>query len=107
MLSEYPEEDTATLGVIFCFAVAPEARGQGVAAALLAAACEVLRYQGMTAAQAKPVKAAEGASANHLGPLSMYLKAGFHVVRETAEGDIVVRKGTREALGASGTRPLA
>ncbi|MES2957426.1 MAG: GNAT family N-acetyltransferase [Pseudomonadota bacterium] len=92
MLSEDPEPDAATLGVVFCFVVAPEARGQGVAAALLEAACEGLRRQGMTAVQAKPLKAAEGAAANHLGPISLYLKAGFQVVRETDEGDVFVRK---------------
>lgn len=42
--------------------------------------------------QAKPVRNAAGAAANRLGPLQMYLAAGFRVVRETAEGDVFVRK---------------
>ena len=98
MLSEYPEQDTATLGVIFCFVVAPELRGTGVAASLLSAACDSLHRQGMTVAQAKPVKGAEGSAANHLGPLSMYLKAGFEVVRETADGDVFVRRTLAQPL---------
>lgn len=92
MLRDEPEPESATLGVIFCFVVAPEARGQGVATALLAAACAGLRARGMTEVQAKPVRNADGPAANHLGPLSMYLAAGFRVVRETADGDVYVRK---------------
>ncbi len=92
MLHEEPEHDTEKLGVVFCFVVAPEARGQGVAKTLLASACDGLRAQGMTAVQAKPMKNAEGAAANHLGPLSMYLDAGFRIVRETTDGDVFVRK---------------
>jgi GNAT superfamily N-acetyltransferase len=92
MLSEYAEPNTSTLGVVFCFVVAPEVRGQGIARALLAAACEGLRASGMNAVQAKPIKHAEGDAANHLGPLEMYLDAGFSVVRETDDGDVFVRK---------------
>lgn len=92
MLREYPEENTDTLGVIFCFVIAPELRGQGVATALLAAACAGLRRQGMTQVQAKPVKGAQSAAANHTGPLSLYLSAGFRIVRETEDGDVYVRR---------------
>lgn len=92
MLRDVPEPDTDGLGVVFCFVVAPEARGQGVAKALLAAACELLQERGMTSVQAKPIKQAEGAAENHLGPLSMYLNAGFRIVRESDDGDVFVRK---------------
>ena len=92
MLREEPEPDTGTLGVVFCFVVAPEARGNGVATALLATACDGLRAQGMTAVQAKPLRHAEGAAANHLGPLHMYLTTGFRIVRETPDGEVIVRK---------------
>ncbi|MFT3957093.1 MAG: GNAT family N-acetyltransferase [Piscinibacter sp.] len=70
MLRDLPEADTASLGVIFCFVVAPEHRGNGVASALLDAACRELRARGLTAVQAKPMRSAQGAAANHLGPLS-------------------------------------
>jgi ribosomal protein S18 acetylase RimI-like enzyme len=92
MLADDRDADADVLGVIFCFIVAPAARGRGVAAALLSASCEGLRRQGLAIVQAKPVRDAKGTAANHLGPLSMYLKAGFHIVRETAEGDVYVRK---------------
>ena len=92
MLAEDAEPDAATLGVIFCFVVAPEARGQGVAAALLDEACDNLRRQGMRHAMARPAKQADSPAANHLGPLSLYLKAGFEVMRETDDGEVYVRK---------------
>lgn len=92
MLHDEPQPDSDRLGVVFCFVVAPQARGQGVARSLLAAACEGLRAQGMNAVQAKPLKEAKSAAENHLGPLSMYLDAGFEVVRETEDGDVLVRK---------------
>lgn len=92
MLQEIPETDTDRLGVIFCFVVAPGHRGQGVARSLLGAACDSLREQGLTAVRAKPLRNAQGAAANHLGPLSMYLAAGFEIVRESADGDVFVRR---------------
>ena len=92
MLHDFPEEDADSLGVIFCFVVAPTQRGRGVASTLLSAACENLRKQGLAHAQAKPVRKATTAAENHLGPLSMYLAAGFEIVRESDDGDVYVRK---------------
>lgn len=92
MLHDEPPPDAASLGVVFCFVVAPGARGQGVATALLEAACHSLRQQGLAAVVARPPRDAQGAAANHLGPLAMYLKAGFQVVGETPEGELLVRK---------------
>ena len=92
MLDDSPEPNPETIGSIFCFIVAPTHRGQGIAKALLSAACEGLRAQGMRIAEAKPVKDAKSAAANHFGPLSMYLAAGFAVVREDDEGNVFVQK---------------
>jgi GNAT superfamily N-acetyltransferase len=91
MLHETPEPNADHIGVIFCFVVAPEWRGRGVAAGLLTAACDELRAQGLHIARAKPVKVATGPAANHLGPLALYLKGGFHVVREDGD-DVFVEK---------------
>jgi ribosomal protein S18 acetylase RimI-like enzyme len=92
MLHDEPQPDSDRLGVVFCFVVAPQARDQGVARSLLAAPCEGLRAHGMNAVQAKPLKGAKSAAENHLGPLSMYVEAGFELVRETEDGDVFVRK---------------
>lgn len=96
--SQYPmlhgeaPPDAASLGVVFCFVVAPGARGQGVATALLDAACQDLQGLGMAAVVARPPKDAQGDAANHLGPVAMYLKAGFQMVGETPEGELLLRK---------------
>lgn len=99
MLHDETPPDAASLGVVFCFVVAPGARGQGVATALLDAACHSLRRQGLAAVVARPLKDAQGAAANHLGPLAMFLKAGFSVEGETAEGEVLVRKPLLPAAG--------
>ena len=72
----------------FCSAV----RGQGVATALLHAACDGLRAQGLTIVEANPRTGTNSASANHYGPLAMYLAAGFVVDRESDDGSVWVRK---------------
>jgi ribosomal protein S18 acetylase RimI-like enzyme len=95
MLSDEPETDSETLGVIFCFVIEPASRGQGIARALLLAACDGLRSEGMTAVQARPLKDAQSPADNHLGPLAMYLKAGFEAVRESTDGAVLVRKSLR------------
>jgi ribosomal protein S18 acetylase RimI-like enzyme len=92
MLQDEPEPDSESTGVIFCFIVAPDWREQGVASALLDAACAGLRAQGLRFAQARPSRNAVGAAANHLGPLAMYLAAGFQVLREDSDGNVYVRK---------------
>lgn len=92
MLQDEPAPDEAHTGTIFCFIVAPPFRGRGVATALLDAACAGLAAQGLRIAEARPVKQATTAAANHLGPLALYLAAGFSVVREDDEGNVYVRK---------------
>ena len=92
MLNDPPEPDADTTGAITCFIVAPGYRGKGVARALLAAACSGLRTRGMRAVEARPVKDASGPAANHTGPLSLYLSAGFSIVREDDDGSVLVRK---------------
>ena len=87
--------DTST-GAVVCFVVAPDARRQGVATTLLDAAVEYLRARGMTAVEAWPPLDSPDDPVlwprrNYHGPLSMYLKAGFHVVRRN-EASITVRR---------------
>ena len=60
MLRDTPEADFETLGVIFCFIVAPAWRRRKVATGLLHAACEALRASGMTAVQARSAQIEHG-----------------------------------------------
>jgi ribosomal protein S18 acetylase RimI-like enzyme len=83
------------VGAIVCFVVAPDQRRQGVATALLEAAVEHLRKRGMRSAEAYPwlgeIDASRWAQSMYVGPLSMYVKAGF-AIEEQHEDFAVVRK---------------
>ena len=83
------------VGAIVCFVVAPDQRRQGVATRLLDAAIEHLRKRGMRTAEAYPrlgeSDPSHGAQAMYVGPLSMYVKAGF-AIEEQHEDFAVVRK---------------
>lgn len=85
-----PERD---VGAIVCFVVAPDARRQGIATALLDAAVGHLRARGMRAAEAYPTTSDAGATpyALYVGPTAMYLRAGFEPVREIADFTVVRR----------------
>jgi ribosomal protein S18 acetylase RimI-like enzyme len=91
MLRDESRPAADPVGVIFCFIVAPEHRGQGVANTLLEAACAGLEAQGLTYAQARPLKD-PSAAPNERGPLPMYLGAGFTVVSEFEDGTVLVQK---------------
>lgn len=84
-----PPDET---GAILCFLVAPSARGQGIARALLDAACDGLRAQGLRHVEANPRVGTHDPGANHYGPLSMYLAAGFTQLREDGDGSVWVGK---------------
>jgi GNAT superfamily N-acetyltransferase len=90
--ADEPDPDAAHLGHITCFVVAPAHRRSGVATALLAAACEGLRAQGLKIAEASPNTHAEGDAAHHYGPASLYLAAGFVFHREGEHGCTLLRK---------------
>ena len=92
MLNDPPAPDAETTGSIFCFIVAPAYRKRGISRSLLAAACSGLRERGMRTVEARPVKDARSAAANHHGPLSLYLSAGFSIVRDDEDGSVLVRK---------------
>ena len=88
-----PDAYSNRTGQILCFVVAPAWRGKGVARALLEAACQGLKSQGMTIAEANPRGEAETPAENHFGPLALYLSAGFtqHAIDE-GDGSIFVRR---------------
>lgn len=91
-LDDEPTPDAELVGAIMCFLVEPGHRGQGVARALLEAACDGLREQGLRIAEANPRQSARNAADNHFGPLALYLSAGFSVHREDPDGSVYVRR---------------
>jgi ribosomal protein S18 acetylase RimI-like enzyme len=90
-------DGTPGVGALMCFVVAPGYRGRGVAAALLEAACEGFRRDGLRYAEgyARVGEKREDwetfETMNYHGPLPMYEKAGFTKVGEIA-GYAVMRK---------------
>ena len=90
--ADEPDPDAERLGQITCFVVAHDQRRTGVARALLEAACDMLREQGLTIAEANPSRRASTDAENHYGPLSLYLSAGFAIVREEEDGIVVMRR---------------
>jgi len=91
-LFDVPEPQAERIGSIACFVIAPAFRGQGVATALLGAACDGLRARGFEWAEAYPRADAAGAAANHHGPLAMYTAAGFAIVKRQDDGGLTVRR---------------
>jgi ribosomal protein S18 acetylase RimI-like enzyme len=83
--------DHEGVGSVACFVIAAPYRGHGVASRLLDAAVERLRKRGLSTVEGYPAREEDSAQGNYRGPLSMYLRAGFEVFRET-ERNIVVRK---------------
>jgi GNAT superfamily N-acetyltransferase len=77
-----PVDDTPVWSIV-CFVVSRDARGEGVATGLLAAAIDYARAHGATTLEAYPVDSGRGRvpPANAFGgPLSIYERAGFTVV---------------------------
>lgn len=79
------------IGSIVCFIVAQRYRRQGVATFLLDSACNGLRKQGLTIAEAYPRRSVQTDASHYHGPLQMYQDAGFEVFDER-DGVITVRK---------------
>jgi len=94
-LADEPDPDAARLGQITCFVVARNHRRTGVARALLEAACDMLRQQGLAIAEAHPSRKAASDAANHYGPLALFQSAGFTAVRERDDGIVVMRRVLR------------
>ena len=93
-----PHGDHDVTGRIYCFLVDPQQRGKGIARALLNAACDGLREQGMAIAEANPRPGTDDPSDNHRGPLGLYLSAGFALDRENeADGTVFVRRSLLSA----------
>ncbi len=84
-------DDADQVGSIVCFNIAPNLRGQGIATALLDAACAGFKQLGLKYAEGYPRTDTDAVTSNYKGPLKMYLNAGFTQFREL-ERRAIVRK---------------
>lgn len=89
-LADATVAEAAQVGSIVCFVVAPSARRQGVARALLDAALADFASRGLAVAEGYPRPAASGTAANYHGPVALYEAAGFAPHRED-DGVLTVR----------------
>lgn len=90
-----PVAHAGRVGTIVCFLVAPQARGRGVATALLQAACAGLQARGLDRVEANPRTQTSKDAENHYGPLAMYLAAGFAEVRRDGDDSVWVERSLR------------
>jgi GNAT superfamily N-acetyltransferase len=97
-LADDPVADSATIGRIACFVVAPAWRRRGVARTLLDAACEGFRGAGLMQVEGLASMRQGSAAHHHFGPMAMYLAAGFFVVAGTGDADdgrVTLRRSLR------------
>ena len=69
-----------TVGAIGCFIVVDRFRRKGIAGRLLEAALEGFRAQGVIEVLAFPLPDIDSEADNHLGPVGLYLAAGFEEI---------------------------
>ncbi len=95
-LLSVPGERPADVGAIVCFVVATDQRRQGIATQLLDAALEHLRSRGTKFAEAYPwlgeVDPGRWVFAQYVGPLSLYVKAGFEIAEKRGDFAIVRKR---------------
>lgn len=81
----------ARIKSIFCFALAPEMRGKGIATMLLKHVCEDAKEQGYDYVEAYPNKVFINTEEDYMGPIKLYEKLGFIKYYE-ADQKVVMRK---------------
>lgn len=92
MLAGMPEGENVKS--VFCFVVAPQARRQGVAGALLARVCEDARAEGYDAVESYPLKEFVSTRFDYMGPARLYQRQGFTQVFDLGDR-AVMRKPLR------------
>ncbi len=87
------EESTPEIKIksVFCFAIAPKMRRQGIASLLLARVCQDAAEDGFDFVEAYPDKVVTLKSEDFVGYADMYEKIGFTVYHETNQ-KLVMRK---------------
>jgi len=92
LLGRFELEKDPSVWAITCMAIAPEYHGQGLAHEIIHMVMEDLKIRGIERVQAFP-KAGEGLSKEELwtGPLSVFEKAGFMVVKQVDQRPVLER----------------
>jgi len=91
--ADEPESNTKVKSV-FCFVIAPEMQRKGVAARLLERVCADAARDGFDFVEAYPNKTFADVSADFMGPVGLFKKAGF-ITHCEADRKFVVRKRLR------------
>lgn len=98
--AELPDPDAAgppvdrpfeEVGVVLCFNVAPDRRGEGIATALLETACDTLAERGAAIIDGFPRTDAETNAEHWHGPRALYERVGFSIVMED-DSRVLMRK---------------
>jgi len=76
---------------VFCFAIAPQMRRQGIARQLLDSVCRDAAQDGFDLVEAYPNKAFVDAAEDFMGPVGLYLESGFVVSHETDEKFVMIK----------------
>lgn len=99
----HKDAPTVKVKSVYCFAVAPEMRGKGVATALLRQVCADAEKDGFDFVEAYPNKDFINTEHDFMGPASIYEKLGFVPLYEVDAGQqngqlgqkLVVRKALK------------
>ncbi len=83
--------DDRNVKSVFCFAVAPEYRGKGIAGMLLSRVCEDAEKEGFDFVEAYPNISFIDEEQDFMGPVGMYEKMGF-IEEYKADGRCIMTK---------------
>lgn len=71
------KKDEGKVKSVFCFAIAPEFRGKGIASMLLKKVCEDAEKEGFDCVEAYPNINYHNEEQDYMGPIGIYEKLGF------------------------------
>ncbi|MDF2699917.1 MAG: GCN5-related N-acetyltransferase [Haloplasmataceae bacterium] len=84
-------KDNSKVKSVFCFTIAPEFRGQGIASLLLERVCKDAREEGFDFVEAYPNIEFINTEDDFMGPIKLYEKCGFTSYYE-ANNRVIMRK---------------
>jgi ribosomal protein S18 acetylase RimI-like enzyme len=100
-----PVDDKQVWSIV-CFFIDSRTRGRGISNALLSAAIDYARSQGVTLLEAYPIDKEERSHSDSMwfGAKSLYDRAGFKEVARRKEARPVMRKSLRPGAGSRATK---